>query len=413
MHWPTGIFIGLLTAITAAAGTFTESFDSDPAGRGWRTFGDTSLFGWNPTAQNLQVTWNSSRPNSYFYRPLGVTVTRTNDFSFTFDLRLNDLALGVTPGKTETFQIAAGFLNFAAATNVNFIRGTGTDSPHIVEWDYFPDSGFGATISPSVVSSNGNFYTSFSFPLELTPGDLFRVTLAYSAATQTLRTTMTQNGQPFGPINDVVLDGNFSDFRADTVAITSYSDAGQPAQFAGSVLAHATVDNLVVVVPDPLGVPPTILSQPVSQTVTAGGSVTFSVGAAGTAPLTYQWRRENVDLFGATAATLTLTNVQPIQAGSYTVVISNVAGFTNSAAALLVVDTVPLPPTVTGRFVGGTWRVQFTAEARVVYRLQRSVSFPIWADVSSVTTTGAGSQELADLNPPADRAFYRVEAQRP
>src|SRR5438552_11511872 len=41
------------------AGAFQESFSSDPAMRGWRTFGDTNLFHWNSTNQNLEVTWDS------------------------------------------------------------------------------------------------------------------------------------------------------------------------------------------------------------------------------------------------------------------------------------------------------------------------------------------------------------------
>jgi len=44
---------------------------------------------------------------------------------------------------------------------------------------------------------------------------------------------------------------NFSDFRLRTLSISSYSDAGQDPQYAGSVLAHGVLDNLVVTVPLP------------------------------------------------------------------------------------------------------------------------------------------------------------------
>ena len=74
--------------------------------------------------------------------------------------------------------------------------------------------------------------------------------MSYTASNRTLSTAMTRNGQPFGPIKDVKLDASFTDFRLDTVAVSSYSDAGQDPQFAGSILAHGVVDNITITVPD-------------------------------------------------------------------------------------------------------------------------------------------------------------------
>ena len=50
-------------------------------------------------------------------------------------------------------------------TGVNAING----ARNALEFDYFPDSGFGATISPTILSSNNQFVTEFAFPLELAP----------------------------------------------------------------------------------------------------------------------------------------------------------------------------------------------------------------------------------------------------
>lgn len=85
-------------------------------------------------------------------------------------------------------------------------------------------------------------------------------------------------------------------------------------------------------------VPPSITAQPVSQTVSVGQNATFTVTATGTAPLTYQWRKDGTNLSGATSATYSLTGTQTNQAGSYTVVVSNLAGSVTSAppAVLLV-----------------------------------------------------------------------------
>src|SRR4029077_5236275 len=172
---------------------------------------------------NLEVTWDSARPNSFFYRPLGTVLTKNDDFSFAFDLAFEDIQIGVNPGRPFTFQAAVGFLNLAQATSTNFARGTGINPANgprnVIEFDYFPDSGFGATISPTIISSNNQFATTFNFPLELTTNDRFRVVLRYTATNQTLATDISRNGQPFNSIKEVMLDGGFTDFRVDTIAV--------------------------------------------------------------------------------------------------------------------------------------------------------------------------------------------------
>ena len=92
-----------------------------------------------------------------------------------------------------------------------------------------------------------------------------------------------------------------------------------------------------------IAVPPTIPSQPQNQTVAVGQSATFSVGACGTPPRSYQWRFNTAPLSGATSSSLTLNNVQTTNAGSYTVVVANSTGSITSAVAVL---TVIEPPTI-------------------------------------------------------------------
>lgn len=83
---------------------------------------------------------------------------------------------------------------------------------------------------------------------------------------------------------------------------------------------------------------PVITTQPASQSVNAGSSVTLSVVATGSPAPTYQWRKNGVLVSGATGATLTLTNVQTSDAGVYTVVVTNLAGIVTSSPATLVVN---------------------------------------------------------------------------
>jgi hypothetical protein len=90
--------------------------------------------------------------------------------------------------------------------------------------------------------------------------------------------------------------------------------------------------------------PPSIITQPQSQTVVAGANVALSVVVGGTPPFNFQWRFGSEDLPGATSQTLDLTNVYPAVAGVYSVVVGNIAGTTTSSNAVL---SVIVPPVIT------------------------------------------------------------------
>ncbi|HEY5748045.1 MAG TPA: PQQ-dependent sugar dehydrogenase [Chryseolinea sp.] len=89
---------------------------------------------------------------------------------------------------------------------------------------------------------------------------------------------------------------------------------------------------------------PAIVTQPVSKTVAAGQPATFSVTATGTAPLSYQWQKNNVSISGATGASYTIASAQPADAGAYRVIVSNTAGSVTSTAATLTVSAFNTPP---------------------------------------------------------------------
>jgi len=91
-------------------------------------------------------------------------------------------------------------------------------------------------------------------------------------------------------------------------------------------------------------VPPLISTQPQSQTNASGTTVTFSVAATGSAPLSYQWSFEGTNLDGAVGAKLVLTHVQLDEAGDYTVGVTNAFGGSLSSNAILTV--VALPPAI-------------------------------------------------------------------
>ncbi len=116
-----------------------------------------------------------------------------------------------------------------------------------------------------------------------------------------------------------------------TFRLYGYNGSGTPS--VGT--ANWRIDDLALTVA--VQTPPAITTQPASQSVAAGGNVTFNVTATGTETLTYQWRHNGNTLAGATSNTLSLSGVQSTHAGNYDVVVTNpVASATSSVAVLTV-----------------------------------------------------------------------------
>jgi hypothetical protein len=94
-------------------------------------------------------------------------------------------------------------------------------------------------------------------------------------------------------------------------------------------------------------VAPTITTQPASQTVTAGQTATFTVVAGGTAPLSYQWKKNGANIGGATSASYTTSSTTTADSGStFAVVVTNTAGTVTSIAATLTVNAAPVAPAI-------------------------------------------------------------------
>ena len=86
-------------------------------------------------------------------------------------------------------------------------------------------------------------------------------------------------------------------------------------------------------------VPPAITTHPANQIVAAGQTATFGVLATGTAPLTYQWQKNSVNITGAFGPMFTTpVNILSDSGSTYRVIVTNSAGSTTSNAATLTVN---------------------------------------------------------------------------
>ena len=125
-----------------------------------------------------------------------------------------------------------------------------------------------------------------------------------------------------------------------TISSTQAADAGNYSvtvtNAAGSVTSASASLTVAAVATAPV-----ITAQPVSATVNAGASISFTVSVNGTAPFSYQWSKNGAPLSGATTATYTLASPQPADTGAYAVTVSNSAGFVTSTSAALTVSAAP------------------------------------------------------------------------
>ena len=237
--------LSVASITSLSASTVVERFTTDPALDGWQVFGDTNLFQWNSTNQNLEATWDSSQTNSYFYRPLGMTLTTNDSFCVQFDLQLSDAT-----ASGYGFELAIGLLHFSDATNVDFSRAN-SPSPNLCEFDYFPADAYGdpASIDATLKDSQPG-YAGFYFAydaLSLNPDVTYRVVLVHRAGTATISGAIWAAGQKITSLPNTYANGAGA-FQLDTLAISSYRDDG----FGDSILAHGTVDNFAFASPLPV-----------------------------------------------------------------------------------------------------------------------------------------------------------------
>ena len=157
-------------------------------------------------------------------------------------------------------------------------------------------------------------------------------------------------------------------------------------------------------------VPLSILVQPVGRTVTNGVEVSFSVTAASTLPITFQWTFNGLPLADATNAVLTLQVVSAADAGTYRVAISNAGGTVTSLPAVLRVLVVPRIEVIA--VAGGGINVTFPTVANLSYTLEYSDGAePLgWTTLTTVEGTG-GDFTVHDPSGSLPVRLYRVRAE--
>ena len=175
------------------------------------------------------------------------------------------------------------------------------------------------------------------------------VTLDY--ASQYVRATRTSRllSSGYDPVSGQVTATLSGTTDLDTsVYVFVGADSSITSSFGTVPVFSGTVTDTVATLPGGRPVAPVVIDAPASRTNSPGTTTTFTVTTSGTEPLSYQWLQNQVPLAnggrisGATANALAISNLQAADAGSYSVVVSNLAGSATSANAILTV-TVSVP----------------------------------------------------------------------
>ncbi len=260
----------------------------------------------------------------------------------------------VTMGQTATFGVVAGGtapLSYQWKKNGTAIAGA-TASSYTTPATVQTDNGASFTVT---VSNGAGSVTSSAAMLTVNPAAVApAITTQPQSQTVTAGQTATFSVGASGtaPLsyqwkrNGTAITGATS--ASYTTPATVQTDNGASFTVTVSNGAGSVTSSAAMLTVNPAAVAPAITTQPQSQTVTAGQTATFSVGASGTAPLSYQWKRNGTAITGATSASYTTpATVQTDNGASFTVTVSNGAGSVTSSAAMLTVNPAAVAPAIT------------------------------------------------------------------
>jgi RHS repeat-associated protein len=416
-------------AVVSAAYDAAQGFstDSNPNGVWSYGFSDTlgGLMALDPELAYDDSGINIWRTNIWLGAPC-VFYNPSEDTVVLGSITMEPFALGFHPGPDGQFSIirftapATGQYLFWAVFSGVDTEGTTTDVHVLTNGVSMFDGGVNGFGTGSGPSASGDMVLVEGDTLDFVVGegqdggfyfDATGISVQIAVAPQAPSITLQ-------PISQTVTQGCNLSF---TVAATGTSPLGYRWRLNGTNIAGATSPSLSftnvqatqagsysVVITNLAGsanssnsiltvlVPPSILVQPISQTVTQGVNVTFSVTALGSSPLGYQWRFDSTNIAGARNASLTLTNVQQAQAGSYTVVITNAVGSTISSNSVLA---VLVPPSLTVQPISQTVTQGCNVSFTVVATGSSPLTYQWWFNGTNLAAATGTLVMLTNVQP--------------
>jgi hypothetical protein len=249
-------------------------------------------------------------------------------------------SLTVTAGSSATFSVTGYGVSLSYQWYFNNVAISGaTSSTYTIANTTASQAGsYTVTVSNSIGNVTSSIAVLTVNPLIVAP------TITTQPQSQSVNTnstvTLSVSAAGTSPTYQWYLNGT----AISGATTASYTITNAVASNAGSYTvvitnsAGTVTSNAAVVSVIPLA--PVFTSQPLSQTVNAGSSVTLSASGSGLS-ITYQWYLNNIAIPGATSSTYTIASVTSASAGSYTVKATNGGGSVTSNAAILTVMINP------------------------------------------------------------------------
>ncbi|HVU32860.1 MAG TPA: immunoglobulin domain-containing protein [Opitutaceae bacterium] len=341
-------------------------------------------------AITLSVSVNGTAPFTYQWQKGGAAISGATNSTYTLDpIRVADagtytvvvtnaagnatsgpVVLAVRSATAPTISYSPGNTTVTAGQTLSLDAGVNGTPPFTYVWKQ------GTTVVLSTTSSSANWCYYTKSNVQLADAGSYTVTITNFAGSVTSNpatvtvvspTPPSIISMPSNPTVDV--GGSFwlspnvtgtapityqwyKDGAAITGATSYYyyinqataTDAGTYTLKATNAQGSVTSSGVVVTVRPPVAPTVTSVSGPVA--VAVGGSFSLSVSATGTAPVSYQWRKDGQAIAGATSSYFSKSDAQLTDTGAYTVVVTNAQG-TATSAAVTVTVTNARPPVIT------------------------------------------------------------------
>ena len=345
---PTNLFI--LTGLNATFAVTASG--TEPLRYQWR-FNGTNIPG---ATNNPIIITNAQAVNEGLY---SVVVSNSAGIATSSNA---SLTLGVFPFFATPPQ---SITNFVGA-NVSFSVTAGGTAPLFYQWLF----GGAALANQTNATLNLN-------NIQLTSGGVYTIIVSNQFGAVTNGATLTVAAPPAviagpnggGPADGqpqslTVVQGQNATFSVNAIgsAPLTYQWRFGNVNITGATNTSVTLSNVLaaqaglysVVISNPFGnttssnatltvlLPPAIIVQPVSQTLTQGATLNLSVTATGSPTLTYQWRFNGTAIPGGTSAALSLFNVQESLEGNYQCIVSNPYGSATSTVAVVTIQSPPV-----------------------------------------------------------------------